>query len=73
MRSRATRKRAREVVAAWRDANPAGTEEQLLADVGPQFRMEWAVVLRCTLFAVDRHRARVVTGIITGQAAGATR
>jgi hypothetical protein len=63
--------RARAVVAAWRDANPAGTEEQLLAEVAPQFRPEWAVVLRCTLFAVDRHRSRVVTGIVTGQAGAA--
>lgn len=54
--------RARALVAAWPQANPAGTEAQLLADVGWRFCSEWAVVLRCTLFAVDRHRAREVTG-----------
>ena len=63
--------RARAVVAAWRDANPDGTEAQLLADVGEEFHPEWDVVLRCTLVAVDRHRARVVTGIVTGRAGAA--
>jgi len=50
--------RARAEGAAWRDRNPAGTSENLIAAVGRQFRDYGAV-----LFAVDRHRARQVTGI----------
>lgn len=54
--------RARAAVAAWRDRNPAGTSEELIAAVGRQFRPEYGVVLRAVLFAVDRHRAREITG-----------
>ncbi len=56
---------ARAAVAAWRAAHPAGTEAQLLADLGGQFHPDWGVVLRATLFAVDRHQAHEVTGVIT--------
>ena len=55
--------RARAAVAAWRDGNPAGTGEDLLAAIGHQFHRDYGVVLRAVLFAVDRHRARQVTGI----------
>ena len=55
--------RARAAVAAWRDRNPAGTGEDLLAEIGRQFHLDYGVVLRAVLFAVDRHRARQVTGI----------
>ena len=55
--------RARAAVAAWRDRNPAGTGEELLAAIGHQFHRDYGVVLRAVLFAVDRHRARQVTGI----------
>ena len=55
--------RARAAVAAWRDQNPAGTGEDLLAAIGHQFHRDYGVVLRAVLFAVDRHRARQVTGI----------
>ena len=55
--------RARAAVAAWRDRNPAGTGEDLLSAVGRQFHRDYGVVLRAVLFAVDRHRARQVTGI----------
>jgi hypothetical protein len=54
---------ARAAVAAWRDRNPAGTGEELLAAIGHQFHRDYGVVLRAVLFAVDRHRARQVTGI----------
>jgi len=60
--------RARAAVAAGRERNPAGTEEQLIAALGHQFHREYAVVLRAVLFAVDKHRARNVTGVITGTA-----
>jgi hypothetical protein len=57
--------RARAAVAAWRDQNPAGTSEELVAAVGRQFHRDYAVVLRAVLFAVDRHHARQVTGLAT--------
>jgi hypothetical protein len=55
--------RARATVAAWRDRNPAGTGEELIVAIGHQFHRDYGVVLRAVLFAVDRHRARRVTGI----------
>jgi hypothetical protein len=55
--------RARTAIADWRDRNPAGTAEELVATIGHQFHQDYAVVLRAVLFAVDRHRARQVTGI----------
>jgi hypothetical protein len=53
---------ARAEVAAWRDRNPAGTGEDLVAAIGHRFHPDYGVVLRGVLFAVDRHRARQVTG-----------
>jgi len=58
--------RARSAVTAWRAQNPAGTGDELVAAVGRQFHPDYGVVLRAVLFAVDRHRAREVTGIATG-------
>jgi hypothetical protein len=55
--------RARAAVAAWRDRNPAGTGEELIATIGHLFHRDYGVVLRAVLFAVDRHRAHQVTGI----------
>ena len=55
--------RARAAVAAWRDRDPAGTGEELLAAIGHQFQYDYGVVLRAVLFAVERHRTRQVTGI----------
>jgi hypothetical protein len=55
--------RARAAVAAWRDRNPAGTGEDLIAAIGHQFHRHYGVVLRAVPFAVDRHRARQATGI----------
>ena len=60
--------RARAVVAAWRDQNPAGTAEQLIAALGGQFHRDYGPVLRAVLSAADRHRAREVTAVITGGA-----
>ena len=54
---------ARTAVAAWRDRNPAGTGEDLIAALGCQFHRDYGVVLRAVLFAVDQRRARQVTGI----------
>ncbi len=61
--------RARAAVAAWRDQNPAGTAEQLVVALGGQFHRDYGPVLRAVLFAVDRHLAREVTGITTGNRA----
>jgi hypothetical protein len=58
--------RARTAVTAWRDQNPAGTSDKLVAAIGRQFHADFGVVLRAVLFAVDRHRAREVTGIAAG-------
>lgn len=58
--------RARTAVTAWRDQNPAGTGDELVSAVGGQFHQDYGVVLRAMLFAVDRHRAREVTGIDLG-------
>ena len=59
--------RARTAVTAWRDQNSAGTGDELVSAVGRQFHPDYGVVLRAVLFAVDRHRAREVTGIAAGQ------
>ncbi len=59
----AERARARAAVADWREQNPAGNAEELIAAIGHQFHRDYGVVLRAMLFAVDRHRARQVTGI----------
>ena len=56
--------RARTTVTDWRDQNPAGTGEELVAAIGDQFHRDYGVVLRALLFVVDRHRARQVTGIL---------
>jgi hypothetical protein len=58
--------RARTAVTTWRDQNPAGTGDELVSAVGRQFHPDYGVVLRALLFAVDRHRAREVTGIGAG-------
>jgi hypothetical protein len=50
-------------VAAWRDQNPAGNAEELIAVIGHRFHRDYDVVPRAVLFAVDRHRARQVTGV----------
>jgi len=54
--------RARTAVGEWRDANPEGTREQMLAALGHQFHPDYAIVLRGVLFAVDRNRAHEITG-----------
>ena len=58
--------RARAAVTVWRDQNPTGTGDELVAAVGRQFHPDYGVVLRAVLFAVDRHRAREVVGVIIG-------
>ncbi len=63
--------RARAAVAAWREQNPAGTDEQLIAALGRQFHPDYGPVLRAVLFAADRHQARQITGVLTGTAQAA--
>ena len=46
--------RARTAVAQWREQNPAGTENQLLTALSPQFHPDYAPVLRAVLFTHDR-------------------
>jgi hypothetical protein len=45
--------RAHTAVAQWREQNPAGTIDQLLAALGPQFHPDYAPVLRAVLFTHD--------------------
>src|SRR5713226_5687893 len=59
--------RARSAVTAWREQNPQGTADQLVADLGGQFHPDYAVVLRSVLFTTDRQSARTVTGIIAAR------
>ena len=58
--------RACTAVTAWRDRNPAGMSDELVAAVGRQFHSDYEVVLRGVLFALDRRRAGEVTGIDNG-------
>jgi hypothetical protein len=46
--------RARTAVAQWRQQHPAGTQDQLLAALSPQFHPDYAPVLRAALFTHDR-------------------
>lgn len=55
--------RARIEVVAWRERNPQGTADQLLADLGGRFHKDYGPVLRSVLVTVDRHAARGVAGI----------
>jgi hypothetical protein len=55
--------RARAAVADWREQYPAGNAEELIAAIGQRFHRDYGVVLCAMLFAVDRHRARQVTGV----------
>jgi hypothetical protein len=54
--------RARAAVAAWHEQKPTRISGEL-AVVGHQFDPGYGVVLRAVLFAVDRHRARQITGV----------
>jgi hypothetical protein len=55
--------RARAVVAAWRGQHQQGTYEQMVADLGPDFPEGYAPVLRSVLFVIERHEAKIVTGV----------
>ena len=46
--------RARAAVAQWREQNPAGTANELIAALGSLFHSDYGPVLRGTLFAFDR-------------------
>jgi hypothetical protein len=60
--------RARRAVAAWRKRHPDGSADQLVAELSGQFHPDYGVILRAVLFAVDRHRAREITGVTAGTA-----
>ena len=51
--------RARTAVAQWREQNPAGTENQLLAALSPQFHPDYTPVLRAVLFTHDRQTTAI--------------
>ena len=51
--------RARTAVAQWREQNPAGTQDQLLAALSPQFHPDYTPVLRAVLFTHDRQTTAI--------------
>jgi hypothetical protein len=51
--------RARTAVAKWREQNPAGTQDQLLAALSPQFHPDYTPVLRAVLFTHDRQTTAI--------------
>ena len=57
--------RARAAVAQWREQNPAGTANELIAALGSQFHSDYGPVLRGTLFAFDRDHAGTLTPVRT--------
>jgi len=59
--------RARAAVNEWRDQHPQGTADELVAELGGQFKPGYGTVLRGVLAAIELHGAKLVTGItITG-------
>ena len=60
--------RARAAVAAWREQHPAGTQDDLITALGPQFHPDYGPVLSAVLFTLDRHHARQITEILTSHA-----
>jgi hypothetical protein len=63
--------RARAAVAAWRDRNPAGTSEELVAAIGHQFHRDYGVVRAARRFsaAVGGTNDARLQGTITALAA----
>jgi hypothetical protein len=55
--------RARTAAREWRERNPQGTAEQLIANIGSQFHPDYGTVLRGILFAIDSHGSKITTGI----------
>ncbi len=55
--------RARVLVSEWRDRNPQGTADQMVAELGGGFHKDYGPVLRAVLFADGQRRARRVTGV----------
>jgi hypothetical protein len=51
--------RARTEVAAWREANPDGTVDGMLAALGPGFHKDYGPVLRAALYRADEDRAQI--------------
>ncbi|HET9974200.1 MAG TPA: hypothetical protein VFQ68_38615 [Streptosporangiaceae bacterium] len=55
--------RLRTTVREWREANPDGHPDEMVAALAGQFRADWEPVLRATLFRTDLRDAHVTTGI----------
>jgi hypothetical protein len=54
--------RARAEVRAWREANPDGTQDELVEAIGSKFRKDYAVVLRAMLFRLELDQGRETAG-----------
>jgi hypothetical protein len=65
----AERSRARDAVRAWREENPDGSLDEMLAAVAPDFHKDYGPLLRAVLFRADLRDAHVTPGItiITGE------
>jgi len=59
----------RTAVRRWREANPGGHPDEMVAALGKIFRAGYEPVLRGVLFRIDLRDAHVTTGvtIITGE------
>ena len=55
----------RAAVAQWREQNPAGTADELIAALGSQFHSEYGPVLRGTLFRYDQDHTGSPTQQVT--------
>ena len=62
--------RARAEVAAWRERNPAGTAEEMLAALGSRFHKDYGPVLRSALYRADEQGDRHGAGTAAGTEAG---
>lgn len=58
--------RARAAVAAWRDRNPQGRADQLIAEIACRFHPDDPLMPRRLLSAASRQAARRVTGMVVG-------
>jgi hypothetical protein len=55
--------RLHKAVREWREANPDGSPDEMVAALAGQFRADWEPVLRANLFRADLTDAEVTTGI----------
>jgi hypothetical protein len=57
------RSQARDAVKAWRQENPDGAPDEMVAAVGPGFHKDYGPLLRAMLYRAGLRDAKVTTGI----------